>query len=413
MAVTAPPGAPRTVGNYQLIEKIADGSMSSVYRASHRGTGAVVAVKVLAPDLASSDVCLQRLKQEFLAQSAVRHPHLVRALDFGREGATAYLVMEYVEGEDLWQRVERDGPRPEAEAVAIILQVAAALDAAHAQGIIHRDVKPSNILLTADGRAMLTDLGLAKDLEGSGELTRTGRGLGTPNYMAPEQFNDAKHAGILCDVYSTGATLYTTVTGELPFKARGIGGVLRKKFEDDLVPPSQLAPGLSERVDRAIRRAMRANPAERQGSCREFASALTGDDKAASPPGAAPATVRGSRDRPTAMHQPRERRVEVRYPCAVDTRCNRGLSIHPLQAGPQDTWDGAVKDLSVNGIGLVLNRRFEQGTMLTVDLRSPDGSLNRSLEMRVARVRPASRGCWFHGCVFEQPLSKEDLRKLL
>src|SRR5579884_2921850 len=222
MPVMVPASKPRTLGNYELLEKVADGSMSSVYKAKHQDNGRVVAVKALAPEAARDKVLRERLQQEFRAASMVRHPNLVRAIDGGEEGESIFLVMEYVEGEDLWRRIERDGPLPEVEAVRIIVQVAQALHAAHGHGIIHRDVKPDNILITKDGQAKLVDLGLAKDCGGSADLTRPAKGLGTPNFIAPEQFCDAKNAGVRCDVYSAGATLYMMVTGKVPFEARGI-----------------------------------------------------------------------------------------------------------------------------------------------------------------------------------------------
>jgi serine/threonine protein kinase len=413
MTVTASTIAPRTVGKYELLEQIAAGSMSSVHRARHQETGEVVAVKILPPEFAANEVLLQRLRQEFQTQSTVQHPHLVRALDFGWEGQAAYLVTEYVEGEDLRQRIERDGPLPEAEAVRIIGQVVQALHTAHTHGIIHRDVKPENVLLTADGQARLVDLGLAKDLEASLELTRTGKDLGTPNFIAPEQFSDAKHAGILCDVYSVAATLYMALTGVLPFQARTISAVLKKKFDNELVPPCQLVPGLSARVDWAIRRALRANPAERHASCREFGSALTRDAEAGPSGAESPTTTARNSRGPRNVRPAKERRVGVRYPCNLETACNRGTSIHAEVKGPKDTWEGTVQNLAITGIGVVLNRRFEPDTILSVVLCSADGCLSRDVEMRVIRVRRKTQGSWFHGCIFAEPLSKDELRKFL
>src|SRR5207247_10730464 len=130
----------------------------------------------------------------------------------------------------------------------------------HKQGTIHRDVKPDNILITPDGQAKLTDLGLVKDMDGDVNLTRTGRGLGTPHFMSPEQFRNAKKADTRCDIYSLGATLYMMVTGELPFKACGPVEAWMKKINNDLPPPRERIGDLSERVDWAIRRAMSPDP---------------------------------------------------------------------------------------------------------------------------------------------------------
>src|SRR5262249_45546865 len=164
----------------------------------------------------------------------------------------------------------------ESEAIRLIAQVAQGLHRAHKQGLIHRDVKPDNILVTSDGQAKLADLGLVKEVEADLNLTRTGRGLGTPHFMAPEQFRNAKAANVQCDVYSLGATLYVMLTNELPFRANGPLDAWMKKIQNDLAPPRTLVPALPERVDWGVRRAMSAAPEQRPANCREFIEDLTG-----------------------------------------------------------------------------------------------------------------------------------------
>src|SRR5262249_427890 len=157
-------------------------------------------------------------------------------------------------------RLDRDGRLPEAEAVRLIAQVCAGLHEAHERGLVHRDVKPDNILVSPDGQAKLIDLGLVKETEADLGLTRTEGGLGTPHFMAPEQFRNAKSADIRCDIYSLGATLYNLVTGELPFaSSRGPLDAWKKKINNDLTAPRKLVPTLSRKTDRAIRRAMSAD----------------------------------------------------------------------------------------------------------------------------------------------------------
>jgi serine/threonine protein kinase len=184
--------------------------------------------------------------------------------------------MEFVEGESLGQRIDREQRLTEAEAVRIVAQIALGLDTAHAMGLIHRDVKPDNILLTSDGQAKLTDMGLVKEIEADLNLTRTGRGLGTPHFMAPEQFRNAKNADARCDIYSLAATLYHMVTGELPFKSSGPLDAWMKKINNELVPARTLVPELSERIDWALRRAMSVDRDHRPATCREFVEDLTG-----------------------------------------------------------------------------------------------------------------------------------------
>jgi serine/threonine protein kinase len=276
MGLETAKGAMPSVGNYDLLEKIAEGGMGAIYRGRHRLTGQTVAVKIMPPHMAANPVLLKRFEQEFRAASRLDHPNIVRALDYGDNGSSPYLVMEFVEGESLGQKLKRDGRMTETEAIRIIAQVAQGLHRAHRQNLVHRDVKPDNILIRTDGVAKLADLGLVKETETDLNLTRTGRGLGTPHFMAPEQFRNAKNADIRCDIYSLGATLYMMVTGEVPFKSNGPLDAWMKKIQNDLVPPRQLVAGLSERVNWAILRAMSADPDVRPHSCREFVEDLSG-----------------------------------------------------------------------------------------------------------------------------------------
>lgn len=266
----------KSVGNYDLLEKIAEGGMGAIYRGRHRDSGTIVAIKIMPTHMARNPVLLKRFEQEFRAASRLDHPNIVRALDYSDNGNMPYLVLEFVEGESLGQKLEREGRMTESESIRLIAQVAQGLHRAHKQNLVHRDVKPDNILVTPDSIAKLADLGLVKETEADLNLTRTGRGLGTPHFMAPEQFRNAKNADIRCDIYSLGATLYQMVTGELPFRSNGPLDAWMKKIQNELVPPRQIVPDLSERVDWAIRRAMSADPDKRPASCREFIEDLTG-----------------------------------------------------------------------------------------------------------------------------------------
>jgi serine/threonine protein kinase len=265
----------RQIGNYDLISKIAEGGMGAVYKASNRTTGQIVAIKIIPPETARNPLLLKRFEQEFKAASLIDHPNVVKAIDYCGSG-TPFLVMEFVDGESLGAKIERDGALPEADAVRIIGEVCEGLHRAHKQGLIHRDVKPDNILLTLDLTAKLTDLGLVKDVEGEMNLTKTGRGLGTPHFMAPEQFRNAKNADTRCDVYSLGATLYTMVTGEIPFDKTSPLDCWLKKTKNEFPAPKARNPTLSDRTDWAIRRAMHHDPAQRPVSCREFMEDLLG-----------------------------------------------------------------------------------------------------------------------------------------
>src|SRR5947209_2766785 len=264
------------VGGYDLTDQIAEGGMGTVYKGRNRETGQIVAIKIVPEAMADNHTLQTRFQKEFRAASNLDHPNVIRALEYGVLGGRPYLVMEFVDGESLGQRIERDGRIPEAEAIRIIALASQGLHHAHKNGMVHRDVKPDNIIVTKEGQVKLLDLGLVKEADNDVNLTRTGRGLGTPHFMAPEQFRNAKNADVKCDIYSLGATLYQMVTGELPFRSMGPLDAWMKKINNELTPPSQIVPDLSERINWAILRAMSADPEKRPDSCREFVEDLTG-----------------------------------------------------------------------------------------------------------------------------------------
>jgi eukaryotic-like serine/threonine-protein kinase len=264
------------LGHYEVLSKIAEGGMGSVYKGRCQLTGDIVAIKVLPSGTAKNPVLLKRFEQEFKAASQLNHPNIVKAIEYCGSGSTPFLVMEFVDGESLGQKLERDGMLSEETSIRLLAQVCQGLHRAHKNNMVHRDVKPDNIMVTLDGMAKLTDLGLVKDADNELNLTRTGRGLGTPNFMAPEQFRNAKNADVRCDIYSLGATLYMMLTGEVPFGKIGPLDCWMKKIRNDYVPPRELNPNISERVDWAIRRAMSGDAEQRPRSCREFIEDLTG-----------------------------------------------------------------------------------------------------------------------------------------
>jgi serine/threonine protein kinase len=269
----------KQVGDYLLLKEVGVGGMGTVYKARHRSTGAIVALKLIELGQARNPIVLQRFEREFRAARVLEHPNVVRAIEYDGDHKPPYLVMEFVDGESLGQRMERSGAVPEAEAIRLIGQMCDGLQRAHKQGLVHRDVKPDNIMVTRDGVAKLTDMGLVKDVDNDMNLTKTGRGLGTPHYMAPEQFRNAKGVDVRGDIYSLAATLYALVTGVVPFANSSPLDCWLKKVRNEFPPPRELNPAVSERVDWAIRRAMSAEPAQRPASCREFYEDLTGQSR--------------------------------------------------------------------------------------------------------------------------------------
>lgn len=200
---------------YRLLRELARGGMAAVWEAEDRVLARKVAVKLLLPHLAADEAFLRRFRQEAVAAAALVHPNVVTTYDTGRDGEVAYIVMELVEGTTLAKVLKTDGPLPLQRAVDIAAQVADALACAHEHGVVHRDVKPANILLAADGRVKVTDFGIAKAGQGA-DLTRTGMVMGTAKYLSPEQVH-GKPADSRSDVYSLGITLYEMLCGSAPF----------------------------------------------------------------------------------------------------------------------------------------------------------------------------------------------------
>jgi hypothetical protein len=222
--------------------------------------------------------------------------------------------------------------------------------------------------------------------------------------MAPEQFNNAKHADPRFDVYSLGATLYMAVTGQIPFRASTPMAVLQKKHKCELPPVRAVVPGLSERLERTIIRAMSLDPARRQASCQEFIAELTGRSPARKARGSAAVRV----VRPAGKgYSGREKRAHVRYPSRQGGRCV------PVAGHKEDEWVASIQDISLTGIGLLINRRFEVGTVLQIRVQAQAREAPQHLMVRVVRQQAQSPRKWLLGCSFASPLSEDELKALL
>jgi hypothetical protein len=394
-----------SVGRYQLLDKVATGGMGTVYRGHDPQTDTTVAVKVLTIDLTESPVVLERFTREFTAAAKLEHPNIVRALDFGLDEGVGYLVTEFVEGVSLGQMIEEQGRLAEETAVRIVTQIAQALQYAHERNVIHRDVKPDNILVRVDGMVKLADFGLAKDYDDGRVLTHPASGLGTPHFMAPEQYRDAKHVDARSDVYSLGATLYAAVTGRAPFGGCTSLVALARKVKGDIPSPREVIPGLSVRVDSAVRRAMNPDPLMRPASCLEFFKLLT-----ARRPVAARARVPKPKTLAAGSGRAADRRVYTRHAVGLGASCAIDTAVC---GGSRELWPLVVRDVSATGIGVLLARRFEPGTDLSIELADRPDAPRRSLPVRVVRVVAESLGHWAHGCAFFTPLTERDLTELV
>jgi serine/threonine protein kinase len=234
------------IPGYQLLEKLGQGAMGTVFKARQLSMNRLVAVKVLHSRLAANPEFLQRLTREAHLAARLSHNNMIQAIDVGSAGPLHYFVMELVEGQTLRQILESGKIYEEREAVEIVLQIAQALQHAHRRGLIHRDVKPANIVLTGDGIAKLADLGMARETADA-VLARREKGLtiGTPYYIAPEQIRGREDIDGRADLYSLGATLYHLVTGHPPFHYEEVDRVLMAHVEEELTPPDHLNQSLS------------------------------------------------------------------------------------------------------------------------------------------------------------------------
>jgi serine/threonine protein kinase len=217
-------------GEYVVLEKIGSGGMGQVFKARHRPTGKLVAVKVLSADAVKNRRLIERFKKEARAVARLKHPNIVRAYEAGKINRIRYLVMEYVEGENMLARVKRKGPLPIEECIRSVLEAARGLDYAHQKGVIHRDIKPSNLLRDKHtGRVKVLDMGLARVDEPDEDeirLTMPGQMLGTARFMSPEQVEDARKADVRSDVYSLGCTLYFLLRSKAPYSGETVAHTL-------------------------------------------------------------------------------------------------------------------------------------------------------------------------------------------
>jgi serine/threonine-protein kinase len=264
---------PTLLGNrYRLGERIAAGGMGAVYRAVDETLGRQVAVKALRRELADDPTFLERFRREARAAAGLSHPGVAGVYDYGELGGQPFIVMELVEGETLAERVAARGRLPWREAFAIGEQVAAALAAAHAHGLVHRDVKPANILLGRDGRAKVTDFGIAQAAQ-TATLTRTGMVLGSANYVAPEQAKGG-HVGPAADLYSLGCVLFEAVTGETPYRGGNAVAIATQHVSAPVPDPREHRPELPPGAAELITRALQKQPAGRFPSGAAMAAAL-------------------------------------------------------------------------------------------------------------------------------------------
>jgi len=261
-------------GRYELLERIAEGGMSTVYRARRAADGAVVALKILRDQYGQDREFVERFTREARAAETLAHPNVVQVLESGRDGEVYFIAMEYVEGEDLKVHLRRVGRMEPSDAERVALAVCEALDYAHGQGIVHRDIKPQNILLATNGTVKVADFGIARAMSAV-TITQTGTVLGTVQYLSPEQ---ARGGGVgrASDIYALGVVLYEILTGRLPFAGDSPIAIALMHLHDAPPSPRAVEPSVPRRLEGIVLKAMAKRSEHRYRSAREMAQDLAG-----------------------------------------------------------------------------------------------------------------------------------------
>jgi len=262
------------LGDYEVLELLGKGGMSLVARGRHRPTGLIVALKILPKELARKPTTLQRFLNEARLLASLSHPNVVELLDVGHAQDRHFLVFEYVNGGDLSRYVKKHGPMPVARVIEVAIQTAEALDHAAQAGLVHRDIKPGNLLITSEGQVKLADLGLARTILDDERLTREGTTIGTIDYMAPEQARDSHAATIRSDIYSLGCTLYYLLTGSPPYVADKISEKVLLHIRGDIPDVRKVRPDVPPEFAAILKTMMAKSPERRYDSYRQLIQAL-------------------------------------------------------------------------------------------------------------------------------------------
>jgi serine/threonine protein kinase len=263
----------RQLGNYDLIEELGRGGMGVVFKAVQRRADRIVAVKLILGGAASGDENRERFQSEVQLLAKLRHPNIVPVFEVGEEEGSPYFSMEYMPGGSLAEKAKQS-PLPPAEAARIVEQLATAVHAAHQVGVLHRDIKPGNVLLDEGGAPKLTDFGLAKRLDRDDGLTHTGSVLGTPGYMPPEQARGERDLTPAADVYSLGATLYALLIGKPPFAGRNFHDTLQHVLNDDPPRPRAKRPDLPRDLEAVCLKCLEKDPTRRYATAQALADDL-------------------------------------------------------------------------------------------------------------------------------------------
>ena len=264
----------RVVGHrYEILQMLGEGGMGTVYKARDREVDRLVALKVIRPELAQNADALHRFKQELVLARQVTHRNVIRIFDLGDADGLKFITMEFIDGRDLKSLIREKGKFTPKEAVQIVVQVCKALEASHTEGVIHRDLKPQNIMVDEQGKVSVMDFGIARSMEVGGGMTQTGALVGTPEYMSPEQAK-GQHLDARSDLFSLGIIFYELLTGYSPYKADTAMATLWKRTHEAARPPIELEPGIPRAVSDMVVKCLEIDRERRYQSVAEFAKDL-------------------------------------------------------------------------------------------------------------------------------------------
>src|SRR5215470_15114215 len=266
--------APGTLlaGRYEVLQLLGRGGMRAVYKARDKELDRFVALKLIRPEFARNPEVLRRFKQELILARQVTHKNVIRIFDLGQSDGIKFITMDFVEGHDLRSLLNERGKFPPSEAAKIMLQICRALEAAHAEHVIHRDLKPQNIMLDQKGRVFVMDFGIARSVHVPG-MTQTGALIGTPEYMSPEQAR-GENLDQRSDIFSLGVIFYEILTGKKPYPSDVPLATLWKRMQERATPPVRIEPNLPVELNDIVVKALEIEPDKRLGSAREMAHQL-------------------------------------------------------------------------------------------------------------------------------------------
>jgi serine/threonine-protein kinase len=349
-------GKTPTLGDYKILKKLGAGGMGSVFLAEQVSLQRHVALKVLSKELAAKEAFVQRFVREARVMAKLDHPNILRCFDAGAAHGYHYLVMEYADGGSVEGWLKKKGQFSIEDALHIILACARALEHAQELNMVHRDIKPDNLLLTGKGAVKLADLGLAKATDDDLSLTKTGTGAGTPLYMAPEQARDVKHVDGRSDIYSVGCMLYRFLAGQVPFNGETLVEVIDLKTKGKYKPLRAMNSEVTERLSLMVDKMLAANPAHRYQTCTELIQDLESLELAGERLSFIGAPAGGEKGRPPSRPSvPKTQRTAAAPPAKTSSRTSSAKA--PTVDEPEEDVGGWWVNLPLPG-GKTINKKL-------------------------------------------------------